>query len=90
MIEKLYKIILDRKSHPKIGSYTNRLFDRGLTHVVQKVGEEGTEVVVAALAQEDNRLIEEISDLVYHVLVLMVLRGITLEEISNELARRYK
>ena len=86
----LYNIILDRKINPKPGSYTNSLFDSGLPHIAQKVGEEGTEVVVAALSQGDERLIEEIADLTYHLLVLMAARGITPAEVAGELEKRHK
>jgi phosphoribosyl-ATP pyrophosphohydrolase len=89
-ISELYDIILDRKTNPKSGSYTNSLFDSGLPHITQKVGEEGTEVVVAALSQGNERLIEEIADLTYHVLVLMAAKGISPAEIAGELEKRHK
>lgn len=89
-ISELYNIILNRKANPKPGSYTNSLFDTGLPHIAQKVGEEGTEVVVAALSQEHRRLVEEIADLTYHVLVLMAAKGITPEEVAGELEKRHK
>lgn len=87
---ELYDLILDRKNNPKPGSYTNSLLDAGLPRIAQKVGEEGTEVVVAALSQEKQRLIEEIADLTYHALVLMVARGITPAEVSGELEKRHQ
>ena len=86
----LYQIILDRKLNPKPGSYTNSLFEAGLPRIAQKVGEEGTEVVVAALAQDNARLVEEIADLAYHTLVLMAAKGLTPEDIAAELERRHK
>jgi phosphoribosyl-ATP pyrophosphohydrolase len=89
-INKLYNIILDRKANPKPGSYTNSLFDAGLPRMAQKVGEEGTEVVVAALSQDNERLIEEIADLTYHVLVLMAAKGVTPAEVAEELEKRHK
>lgn len=89
-VTELYKIILDRRVNPKPGSYTNSLFDDGLPRMAQKVGEEGTEVVVAALSQEKERLVEEIADLAYHVLVLMVARGVTPAEVAGELEKRHK
>lgn len=89
-INELYAIILDRKSNPKPGSYTNSIFDAGLPRMAQKVGEEGTEVVVAALSQENGRLIEEIADLTYHVLVLMAAKGVTPAEVARELEKRHK
>ncbi len=87
-LNELYATILDRKNNPKPGSYTNSLFDSGLPRMAQKVGEEGTEVVVAALAQENARLVEEIADLAYHTLVLMAARGLTPADIQQELERR--
>ena len=89
-ITQLYNLILDRKSNPKPGSYTNSLFDSGLPRIAQKVGEEGTEVVVAALSQENERLVEELADLAYHVLVLMAAKGITPAEVAGELEKRHK
>ena len=87
-LNNLYRTILDRKTNPKPGSYTNSLFDSGLPRIAQKVGEEATEVVVAALSQEDARLVDEIADLAYHVLVLMAEKGITPEDVAGELERR--
>lgn len=89
-VNELYAVILDRQANPKPGSYTNSLFDAGLPHIAQKVGEEGTEVVVAALSQENGRLVEEIADLTYHVLVLMAAKGITPDEVARELEKRHK
>jgi phosphoribosyl-ATP pyrophosphohydrolase len=89
-INELYNIILDRKTNPKPGSYTNSLFDAGLPRMAQKVGEEGTEVVVASLSQGNERLIEEIADLTYHVLVLMAAKGVTPAEVAGELEKRHK
>ena len=89
-ISELYGIILDRKANPKPGSYTNSLFNEGMPRIAQKVGEEGTEVVVAALSQENERLIEEIADLAYHVLVLMAAKGVTPAEVAGELEKRHK
>ena len=87
-LNNLYRTILDRKTNPKPGSYTNSLFDAGLPRIAQKVGEEATEVVVAALSQENARLVAEIADLAYHVLVLMAEKGITPEDVAGELERR--
>jgi len=89
-INDLYATILDRQQNPKPGSYTNSLFDSGLPRMAQKVGEEGTEVVVAALAQENARLVEEIADLTYHTLVLMVAKGLKPQDVMDELERRHK
>jgi phosphoribosyl-ATP pyrophosphohydrolase len=89
-LNELYATILDRKEHPSEGSYTSSLFNKGLPRMAQKVGEEGTEVVVAALSQENARLVEELADLAYHVLVLMVAKGVTPEDVAAELAKRKK
>jgi len=89
-ITDLYNIILDRKENPLEGSYTASLFAKGLPHIAQKVGEEGTEVVVAALSQENDRLVEEIADLAYHVLVLMAAKGVTPVQVAGELEKRHQ
>ena len=88
-IQWLFGIIEERKNNPTDGSYTNSLFQKGLPKIAQKVGEEGTEVVVAALAQDDQRLISEIADLTYHTLVLMAARNLSLSDIVSELERRH-
>lgn len=88
-LNDLYAIILNRKGNPSESSYTSSLFASGLPRIAQKVGEEGTEVVVAALVQEDARLIEELADLAYHSLVLMAARGIRPEDVLTELEKRH-
>lgn len=88
-IQWLFEIIQDRKKNPIEKSYTSSLFAEGLSKIAQKVGEEGTEVVVAALAQDDQRLIEEIADLTYHSLVLLSARGLTPNHILAELRKRH-
>lgn len=90
MIHQLEAIIQDRKANPQQGSYTNTLFDSGINKIAQKVGEEATEVIVAALGQGRDEQIGELSDLFYHTLVLMAELGITLEDISTELEQRHK
>jgi phosphoribosyl-ATP pyrophosphohydrolase len=89
-IQSLFDIIEDRKNNPNEKSYTASLFAEGLPKIAQKVGEEGTEVVVAALAQEDQRLIEEIADLTFHTLVLLSARGLTPAHIRAELEKRHQ
>jgi phosphoribosyl-ATP pyrophosphohydrolase len=89
-LNDLYTTILDRKNNPKPGSYTHSLFEAGLPRLAQKVGEEGVEVVVAALAQDDARLVEEIADLTYHTLVLLAARGLSPDSVMDELARRHR
>lgn len=88
-IETLYGIILDRKNNPQEGSYTNHLLNDQKDKVLQKVGEEAVEVILAAKGQGKQRLIEELSDLAYHSLVLMVAHGVTPVEIEEELERRH-
>ena len=89
-IQWLFDIIEDRKNNPSEKSYTSSLFSGGLPKIAQKVGEEGTEVVVAALAQDDQRLIEEVADLTYHTLVLLSARGLTPADVVAELEKRHK
>jgi phosphoribosyl-ATP pyrophosphohydrolase len=89
-IQWLFDVIEDRKQNPSEKSYTASLFSEGLAKIAQKVGEEGTEVVVAALAQDDQRLIEEVADLTYHTLVLLSARNINPNQIFAELERRHR
>jgi phosphoribosyl-ATP pyrophosphohydrolase/phosphoribosyl-AMP cyclohydrolase len=88
-LEALMKLIEGRKTDKKEGSYTTYLFEKGLDKILKKVGEESTEVIIAAKAQDKAETIYEISDLVYHVMVLMIEAGITLDDISKELASRH-
>lgn len=87
-IEILYNTIKERKESKEEGSYTSYLFNKGTEKILKKVGEECTEVVIASLAQSKEDQICEISDLCYHVLVLMVQQGISLEDINKELEKR--
>ena len=89
-VQWLFDVIEDRKNNPTENSYTVSLFEEGLPKIAQKVGEEGTEVIVAALAQSDRRLIEEVADLTYHLLVLLSARGLTPAQILAELEKRHK
>jgi phosphoribosyl-ATP pyrophosphohydrolase len=89
-IQWLFAVIEDRKKNPSEKSYTTSLFNEGLPKIAQKVGEEGTEVVVAALAQDDQRLIEEVADLTYHTLVLLSARGLTPADVIAELEKRHE
>ena len=88
VLEDVYDIILDRKEHPKEGSYTNYLFDKGIDKILKKVGEECTEIVIAAKNPDPEEIKYEISDFLYHCMVLMVEKGVTWEEIMNELSQR--
>jgi len=89
-IQWLFDVIEERKKNPSEKSYTTSLFNDGLPKIAQKVGEEGTEVVVAALAQDDQRLIEEVADLTYHTLVLLSARGLTPSDVMTELEKRHR
>lgn len=88
-LDELYDLIKGRKDNPKDGSYTSYLFDKGLDKILKKVGEECTEVVIAAKGGDKEETIFEISDLTYHVLVLMAEYGITLNDIKAQLASRH-
>lgn len=90
MITKLQAIVQDRKANPKSDSYTNKLLEAGMPRIAQKVGEEGVEVAVAALAQDDEALLGEVADLIYHSTVLLVARGLTWEQVEAVLAERHK
>ena len=85
----LMNLIEGRKNEKKEGSYTTYLFEKGLDKILKKVGEESTEVIIAAKAEDKQETIYEIADLAYHVMVLMVQAGISLEEIHKELASRH-
>ena len=87
--EGLMKLIEGRKTDRKEGSYTTYLFDKGLDKILKKVGEESTEVIIAAHAKDRKETIYEIADLAYHVMVLMVEQGISLEDIHRELSSRH-
>lgn len=88
-LEALMKVIEGRKIERKEGSYTTYLFDKGIDKILKKVGEECTEVIIAGKANDKAETIYEISDLVYHVMVLMIEMGISLDDIRNELASRH-
>ena len=88
VFEDVYDVIMDRKEHPKEGSYTNYLFDKGLDKILKKVGEEATEIVIAAKNPQAEEMIYEISDFLYHCMVLMAEKHVTWEDITRELAQR--
>ncbi|MBQ3417623.1 MAG: bifunctional phosphoribosyl-AMP cyclohydrolase/phosphoribosyl-ATP diphosphatase HisIE [Ruminococcus sp.] len=87
--EGLMKLIEGRKTDPKDGSYTTYLFEKGLDKILKKIGEECTEVIIAAKAEDKRETIYEIADLCYHTMVLMIEQGISLEDIHKELASRH-
>ncbi|MBQ8803984.1 MAG: bifunctional phosphoribosyl-AMP cyclohydrolase/phosphoribosyl-ATP diphosphatase HisIE [Tyzzerella sp.] len=88
VFESVYEKILDRKNNPKEGSYTNYLFDKGIDKILKKIGEEATELVIAAKNPNPEEIKYELSDFLYHAMVLMVERGVTWEDITGELADR--
>jgi len=88
-LEALMKVIEGRKIEKKEGSYTTYLFEKGIDKILKKVGEESTEVIIAGKAGDKAETIYEISDLVYHVMVLMIEMGISIDDIKNELASRH-
>lgn len=87
--ESLMELLKGRKEDPKEGSYTSYLFDKGLDKILKKIGEESTEVIIAGKAEDKKETVYEIADLAYHVMVLMTETGITLEDITQELASRH-
>ncbi|PYS42114.1 MAG: bifunctional phosphoribosyl-AMP cyclohydrolase/phosphoribosyl-ATP pyrophosphatase [Acidobacteria bacterium] len=90
VLQELYSVIEGRKENRPEGSYTAYLFNSGLDKILKKVGEEATETIVAAKNEDSQRLVSETGDLIYHLLVLLVERGVTLDEISRELKGRRK
>ena len=88
-LDGLMNLIRGRKTEPKEGSYTSYLFEKGMDKMMKKVGEESTEVIIAAKDQDKKETIYEIADLVYHVMVVMVEMGISIEDITRELASRH-
>ena len=87
--EGLYDLIMGRKTNPKEGSYTTYLFDKGLDKILKKVGEECTEVIIAAAKKDKDETIYELADLCYHAMVLMADAGISVEDVTKELAKRH-
>jgi phosphoribosyl-ATP pyrophosphohydrolase/phosphoribosyl-AMP cyclohydrolase len=88
VLDRLYAVVKERETNRPAGSYTTYLFNEGLDKILKKLGEESTETIVAAKNDEDGQLIAEVSDLIYHLIVLLVARGISLDQIRAELQRR--
>ena len=88
VFEDVYGTIEDRKAHPKEGSYTNYLFDKGIDKILKKCGEEATEIVIAAKNPNPEEIKYEVADFLYHMMVLMAARDITWDDIAQELANR--
>lgn len=88
VFQEVFKVILDRKEHPKEGSYTNYLFDKGIDKILKKLGEEATEIIIAAKNTDPEEIKYEISDFLYHMMVLMAEKEVTWEDVTQELGRR--
>ena len=88
VLDTLFGTILDRQANPRPGSYTARLLEAGENKILKKVGEEAMEVILAAKGQGNVRLVSEVADLFYHLLVLLASRGLTLADVEVELMRR--
>jgi phosphoribosyl-AMP cyclohydrolase / phosphoribosyl-ATP pyrophosphohydrolase len=88
LLTRLYELIQSRERERPAGSYTTYLFEEGLDKILKKLGEESAETIIAAKNDDRGRLVSEVSDLVYHLLVLLVARGVSLQEIANELEQR--
>lgn len=87
-LERLYEVVMERKANPQEGSYTCYLFDKGLDKILKKVGEECAETIIAAKNEAPSDTVGEISDLIYHLMVMMAEKGIPLEDVLAELDRR--
>ncbi len=88
ILNELYQVITDRKKNPKEGSYTCYLFDKGLDKILKKVGEEASETIIAAKNDSKEEIVYEVSDLLYHLMDLLVEKDITLQQIAEELKNR--
>lgn len=88
VLYQVSEVIADRRLNPKEGSYTNYLFDKGIDKILKKVGEEAAETIIAAKNADKNEIIYEMSDLIYHLTVLMAVTGVTWDDIMEELAKR--
>lgn len=88
ILNELYQVIQDRKNNPKEGSYTCYLFDKGLDKILKKIGEEASETIIAAKNDSKEEIVYEVSDLLYHLMVMLVEKDVTLEQIAEELKNR--
>lgn len=88
ILDELYNVITDRRANPREGSYTNYLFTKGIDKICKKVGEESAEVIIAAKNASREEITYEASDLLYHLVVLLVERGVSLDDIYAELKKR--
>lgn len=90
VLRALYDVIGDRRAHPKEGSYTNYLFEKGIDKICKKVGEEAAEVIIAAKNRNPDEVRYEVADLIYHILVLLTEQGVPVDDVFRELAKRHK
>ncbi len=88
-LHKIFAVIEGRKAIPKEGSYTNTLFDDGEGKILKKIGEEASEVIIATLSEGDERIISEMADLTYHCMVLLSMRGLSIDDVAAELEARH-
>ena len=88
VFEHVYQTVIDRKNNPKEGSYTNYLFEQGQDKILKKIGEEATGIVIAAKNQNPEELKSEMADFIYHAMVLMIEKGITWEDVTNQLLQK--
>ncbi len=88
-LDSLMEMLVGRKAEKKEGSYTSYLFEKGIDKILKKVGEESTEVIIAGKADDKKETVYEIADLTYHILVLMIEMGISIEDVRRELASRH-
>ena len=89
VLEEVFRVIEDRKKNPKEGSYTNYLFDKGIDKILKKVGEEAAEIIIAAKNPDPAESVYEMSDFLYHLMVLMAEKGLTWQDLTDELAQRH-
>ncbi len=89
-ISELWGILQERRSNPRSGSYTAELLALGEDEIVKKIGEEAVEVILAVKGQGDERVVEETADLVYHILVMLLSRGLSWEDVQDELRKRHQ
>ncbi len=90
VIDTLWATIQDRKAHPRPGSYTAFLLEKGENEILKKIGEEAVEIIVAAKDEGNERVVYEAADLVYHLMVLLAARDLTWKDVESELERRFK
>jgi phosphoribosyl-ATP pyrophosphohydrolase len=88
-IDELWGILQERRANPRPGSYTAELLSMGEDEIVKKIGEEAVEVILAVKGQGNERVVEETADLIYHILVMLLSRGLSWEDIKTELSRRH-